>query len=133
MPERGRQRSAALDRAQEARLHAARVRAQIRTAGPSGGAIVAARIVKEGSSSMRFFELVKAVPWIGEFKAKQMLARAQINPEARVRSDTVGERQLAQLQRREHRRTGGAGTVVQRIWPARVVVDPPHELLVAQP
>ena len=92
MADRTAQRSSALQRAQAARLEGARLRQAIRAAGVYGGAVQAARAVKAGGSSMRFFDLVRSVPRVGEYRAKRMLSHAGINPETRVCADSVDGR-----------------------------------------
>jgi len=83
------QRALALERAQEARIGAATLRRAIKIAGRRAGAEHAARVAICAESSMRFFQLLQAVPGIGDQNAKQMLSRARINPAARVNAETV--------------------------------------------
>jgi hypothetical protein len=85
------QRRMALERANRAKATAIELRMAIKTAGRRGGAMRAAEAVQAAQSSMTFFKLLQAVPYVGETSARRMLSRAQINPTARVNSE-VGRR-----------------------------------------
>jgi ABC-type multidrug transport system ATPase subunit len=87
----------ALERAQAVKRRGQELRAQVRAAGPRGGYTRAADIVLDGESSMRFFELIKSIPRVGDYTAKKLLSKAQINPEARINAESVGERRRAAL------------------------------------
>lgn len=86
------QRGRALTRANEAREVGAQLRAAIRAAGPREGATRAARVVMDGTSSMRFMTLLRAIPRIGDSQTRQILGRSEISPMARVNDQFVSGR-----------------------------------------
>jgi hypothetical protein len=87
----------ALDQAQATRLAGAQLRAAIRAGSRRDGALRAADAVREGGSSMRFFDLLTAIPRVGEMQARNMLGRAKISPVARVNDDLIGEQRRTLL------------------------------------
>lgn len=82
-------RSVALSRAHAAKLAHAQLRAAIRASGRRAGARRAAETVQASDSTMRFFDLLRAIPTVGEGHARRMLGRARISPVARVNSDLI--------------------------------------------
>lgn len=85
-------RTLALERARQVKAAAEQLRAEIRSSGRRAGALKAADAVQAADSTMRFLQLLRAVPWIGEGSARKMLGRAQINPADRVDSELITER-----------------------------------------
>jgi hypothetical protein len=88
---------AALAQANAARLAAQRLKAGIRAAGRRGGAVRAAQAVQAATSSLRFAQLLRAVPGVGDETARLMLRRARVHPEARVDSPLIVESQRTRL------------------------------------
>jgi hypothetical protein len=86
------QREMALERANEARLSVAALRAAIRAAGPAGGAERAARATLDARAPITFYRLLVAIPRVGHQRAQTMLSRAGVNPEARVDAERVDRR-----------------------------------------
>jgi hypothetical protein len=85
-------RTLALERARQVKDTAGHLRAEIRSSGRRAGALKAADAVRAADSAMRFLQLLRAVPRIGETSARKMLGRAQINPYDRVDADLVTAR-----------------------------------------
>lgn len=83
------QRLLALQHANEARFQTARLCQQVRSAGSKGGAKAAARIVLAAESSVRFYNLLLAVPRLGDRTARRLLASSVISGSSRVNSPNV--------------------------------------------
>lgn len=91
------QRLVALEAANAVRRRGAKLKRQIREGGSRDGARIAAREVLAGESSLRFLELMLAVPRVGDSTARRLLGRARVNPAARVNSDAVDYRRRQEL------------------------------------
>lgn len=102
------QRLIALDHANQARMHVAELCAQIRAAGPRGGAQRAARVVMAGESSIRFAKLLVAVPKVGERGARRMLRLAQIDGSVRVCEVGPDRRHMLAAELLKHGERAGA-------------------------
>jgi len=90
--------SSPLQRANEVRLHAAQLRAEIASLEPGGGARRAIEAIENREGALRFRGLLEAVPGIGSVIGLQMLERAGINPERALQeSQHVSIRQRALL------------------------------------
>ena len=87
-----RQRFASLRQANIVRTEGARLRRQIHDAGRHDGAAIAAQIVLDGATGMRFEKLLRTVPGVGPTRAARMLGNARISPMLRVDSWLVDER-----------------------------------------
>jgi hypothetical protein len=90
-------RRAALAHAQLAKTETARLKRQIRAAGREQGARIAAEAILNPRSSVRFLQLLLAIPRVGEVRARRMLGIAGISPVARVNSDLVDPRRRGLL------------------------------------
>ena len=86
------QRDSALQRANEARAEMYLLKTRIHDAGRVDGAALAAAVVLDGRTAMRFEPLLLAVLGVGKLHAAQMLGRAHINPTYRVDSRMVDRR-----------------------------------------
>lgn len=91
MLDRAAQRALALKRANQVRIEAAAQRREIKAAGLRDGAIRAAEVVQDASSSMSFFSLLRSVPYVGDQTARRMLNQAGIGPATRVNAGHVDD------------------------------------------
>ena len=83
----------ALDHANHVRLQHAQIVAAIRAAGRRTGAHRAIEVIEDRGASITYWRLLKAVRGVADRRARNMLNRSAINPEARINDRNITDRQ----------------------------------------
>lgn len=92
------QRSAALERAAQARRERAAVKARLKTSGESIDQVIAAGRDNDAIGKMRVSALLESMPGVGRVRARQIMDEVGIAQSRRVRG--LGQNQTAALLKR---------------------------------